>query len=824
MPASLPYSWSRKLPLARWVAGPLLVAGIFTALYASSADPASQPGGAPPAPYGRARRYWERMRTGPTGRIDWRVYQRFYGRKPDRRPTAEGFRMLAVPPQVLASSHHWALEGPEELPAPTREDFGPGPVSGRVNALAYNPADPDTLYLGAASGGFWRRRKGEIRWECLSDDWPNPRVNSIAVHPDGKTLYVGTGDFNHGPNSWGYGLQKSLDGGKTWDVAGADALSGYSLRRIVLHPDDPETLTVTAGRNPYESGFVWRSTDGGSTWAKAVPQGADWSDVVCGERLPGGGRYYYACGLGYHGGEVWRSDAQGRNWKKLQTPLRNDVATSGLQDSLELAASATDPMTVYLLSGRDRAVWKSRDAGRSWTELTRNFPGGPKVEEDGQRIPAHWQSAHHNFHLTCARRTDRKGDVLYVGGIDLVASWDGGATWQSLGKTYTDRAETHVDQHCMAIHPENPNETLVGNDGGVYRLVVEPARNRWSFDGSLNTGLTITQFYRAAYAKDNRNVLIGGAQDNASPYRTAAGKWAVTGLGDGGFCAVHPENPRVQYATSADLYIYTTQDGWTTRTEITPQQRVDYADGPGHPSWGTDTREFIAPIALDPAEPHLLYAGTTYLWRWDASQREWTPRLGGQLLSSSGTAPLTYIAVAPSHNRYLYVGNRDGEIWMSPDQGLRWRRLDREQAPLASGGVSGIAVHPRRPWEVVVAFSGTGGANLWRCANTTRDAPAWRKITGEDPDIALPDLPINAVAMDPRPPHTGYYVGTDGGFYYSRDGGVSWEDGTRPLGLPNVPVMDVQVVRKTGRVMAATWGRGIWSLDWNAFCPTAAVR
>ena len=150
--------------------------------------------------------------------------------------------------------------------------------------------------------------------------------------------------------------------------------------------------------------------------------------------------------------------------------------------------------------------------------------------------------------IACSTRSDTKDDVIYVGLIDIVASFDSGASWESLGHTYQTDAYTHNDQHAIAINPANPNELLIGNDGGVYKVQVDPANQHASFDTTLNAGLTITQFYRVAFDPTDANILLGGAQDNATPISLGDLKnWKNVGGGDGGFAAINPKN--LKYST-----------------------------------------------------------------------------------------------------------------------------------------------------------------------------------------------------------------------------------------------------------------------------------
>jgi len=351
---------------------------------------------------------------------------------------------------------------------------------------------------------------------------------------------------------------------------------------------------------------------------------------------------------------------------------------------------------------------------------------------------------------------------------------------------------------------------LIGNDGGVYKVVVDPANQHASFDTTLNAGLTITQFYRAAFHPTDANILLGGAQDNATPISLGDLKnWKNVGGGDGGFAAINPKNPKVQYATQQDLSLVRTDDGWASSQDVS---------GP----WSQEVRGFIAPIALDPNDPNLLYAGTNYLWRRDdtkAGPDAWnadSTHLGDQMLAvDNGQDSLTYIAIAPSDSNRIYTGSQEGQLWMSTDKGEHWSQID---AGLPKYWITSIAIHPSNPNTIVVSLSGTASkdgkphpGHLWICDDTHAPSVKWRRITGNGLGV-LPNIPVNAIALDPSSPSSIYYAGTDIGFFASKDGGVSWQDASTSLGLPNVQVNDIQFVPGTGYLMAATFGRGVWRI------------
>lgn len=728
--------------------------------------------------------YFLEQRAYPGDSLDIDAYARAR-RHRDRMPAARRHGVGDIGATTLDSN--WEFAGPKDLPPPYRIYNGQGPISGRVNVIAFDPNAPGSLYLGAAGGGLWHSTDNGVTWEVLSDGWPAIQVSSIAIDPvNSGTIYVGTGDFD-GYGGLGFGVMKTTDGGVTWNVIGNREFGRFAVSAVCIDPDSSQNLLVAAGRPRDWWTYLWRSTDGGATWYSPLTVYAHWRSIQASLPDITGSRYLYAVGL-QNGGQVYRSSDHGATWTKLSPPLSNVNWYD--HTSLDIAVSSVDPRTVYLLCGFDRKIWKSPDAGITWIDITAGFPGG----SNGYN----WSQSDYDSRILCTAATDPDTgmlrDALYVSLIDVVLSPDGGATWKSFGgPTYTDSALTHNDQHALAFDPNDPFGLLVGNDGGLYRYSHDPATGDgvWS---SLNSGLALTQFYKTAFHPTDPNRVLGGTQDNSTPALLGTATWKNVGGGDGGFCAISAVNPDIQYATSQNLFVYRTQDNWATSQVISP-------------NIGSDNKAFITPIVLDPNDFNSLYAGTNYLWRWSETTRTWTPRLGGRRLSDSGY--LLCVAVARGDSNRIYTGSVQGELWMTADAGTTWTRIDGGTTPLPSRAITSIDVDPVNPDRLLVGLSGTATAHMWRCDNARDGARRWINVSGSG-ETGLPDVPLNAIARDPGDPQNTFYVGTDIGVFATSNGGDAWTNATGPLGLPNVPVNDLKAVQGTGFLYAATFGRGLW--------------
>jgi len=780
---------------------------------------------------------WLRQRAYPNDTVDWRAYTAAFAQR-TLMPFAQ-FRLApGLRPGVQPGAQpRWEFLGPRNLPVPYEQFYGQGSTSGRVNGVAFDPSADGVIYIASAGGGAWKRTKSSDStwtWTPLSDSWKNLKTSSVAVDPTRPgRVYVGTGDFDGGVSEYGYGVQRSLNGGKDWTLVASTELKGLSTRRILIDPDTPDIITVAAGRNSSAStpGKLLRSENGGDNWQEVLPstipgvKPADWEDLKCGIKDSQGKRWCYAVGAS-DGGEVIRTNDHGRHWQKTSPPL-----SSYYQQSLAIATSQTNPETVYLLSGTDELILKSDSHGDRWESITRAFPSCL-----GDKSDYNWSQSDYDFYIETALNPQTNEDIIYVGLIDIVASIDDGQSWKSVGKTYQADALTHNDQHTLVVNPQQPNELLAGNDGGVYGVTFDPATNAWSFQTDLNTDLGLTQFYRMAADPKDSTVLIGGAQDNASPLSTGDLKnWKNVGGGDGGFSAISSSATKTQYATEQQLGIYRTTDQWTNWTmdnadcganptdcEITYTETINGT--PVH--WGGDAVAFIAPIVLDPNNQNLLYAGTTYLWSWDGTS--WSKHLGNQLLTQPGdprVSPnywdtIATVALAPSDSKRIYTGSHTGQIWMSTSAAASgsWKRIDTKTSGLPSFSITDIAVHPTNPDTILISYSGTAGKNaphpghIWKCTNTSSASPHCENISGS-PSGRLPNIPTNTIVIDPKSPDLVYYAGTDVGVFVSKSGGATWADFGNSLGLPNVQVNHLLLQRDSGYLVAATFGRGIWEIQ-----------
>jgi photosystem II stability/assembly factor-like uncharacterized protein len=746
--------------------------------------------------------YLYRQRAFPHQTIDVRAYRNAIAHRDKmRRGTLFGGAKVGTgeaKPALVAQS--WSYLGPTNLPVPYNVYYGTQDIIGRINCAAFNPSAPGTYYIAAATGGIWKTTDSGTNWTPLSDAWQSLQTSCIVMDPTNPLiLYVGTGDFD-ALGYLGFGIMKSYDGGESWTNLGNSQFGTCDVSAILVDPENPQIITVATGRGDAYYGYVWRSTNGGTSWTQAFTTEAVWSGLAVGAKSSSGQRYYYAIGAASTP-MLYRSPDRGVTWTAITTPISGN---SYAEQLLRVAASPTAPNTVYIVDPYYRTAYSSANAGSSWTSIISGFPSG----NSDIGATYNWSQYWYDCVLACSTYTDTGSnvhDVLYLDLIDTAQSLTGGTTWQSIGgPTYTDSSLVHNDQHAVAFNPNNPNDVLIGCDGGIYELTVNPTANTWSYN-SLNQNLGVTQFYKADYASTNPTIMVGGTQDNASP--AAQGNlldWTDIGGGDGGFSAVDQNNDNNEYTTSEYLEaIYTTTDDWLDENYTYP------------PFGSGDNPAFIAPIALDPTNSNLLYAASQYLYQYNISADSWSGALGSTAL---GSDYVQYVAIAPTDGNRIYAGSVNGTVWMSKTQGSSWTQINTGSPALPLAAVNYVVVSPTNENTIYVGLGGTSTGHLYECANTAAATPAWTELDGTGAD-ALPNVSLNAIALDIDNPVNTIYVGTDVGVFYTTTGGGTWYNATQPLGLPNVQVMDLRAVAGTRYLNAATYGRGIWHIPLQAQNP-----
>ncbi|MEH1014437.1 glycosyl hydrolase [Micromonospora sp. CPCC 206060] len=707
--------------------------------------------------------------------------------RPVRGPSAPAeFRYLqkTIPGTALPRhAYDTAAQAARRLPqvGGAWRSIGPTNIGGRVTSLALDPHRPDTLYAAAASGGVWvSRDAGGHFAPAWPDDWTQA-MGAVATGPDG-TLYAGTGEANPGGGSVTYegtGLYASTDGGRHWRFLGLR--DSGAIGAITVDPTDPKRIFVAAAGSLYSPGGdrgVYRSTDGGASWQRVLTGANGFTGAT--EVLldpTGSGRLYAVLWdhrrepdlrtYGGVGSGVYRSDDGGQTWRRLAGGL---PAASPEVGRIGLGQSPSDPDRLYAIvnttAGPFEGFYGSTDGGENWTRLPANTDLA-----DSQSSFGWW------FGKVFVDPDDPRR--VHVAGVPLMTTTDGGATWRA------DYDSMHVDHHAMIWDPRRPGRVYVGNDGGVYRSDTDGEGN-WV----KATHQPFMQFYSVAITPQDVSRVSGGTQDNGSLRSWGGPAFNEYLGGDGEENQINPTDKENVYACYQYGNCFWSVDGGDTMTYFA--NRVTAA-----------RRNWFTPVVFDPVDPSVMYYGANVLNRSTDGGRTWTA-ISGDLTGGPGRDPIytnygTITTVAPAGDgRTVYVGTDDGRVWVTRDLGANWQLLLSGQP-----WVTRVVVDAKRADRVYVTLSAyRSGSDRPYVLGSDDGGRSFTDLTG-----VLPQAPVNDLVIGRG---RTLYVATDQGVFVSPAGGRVWLRLGR--GLPQVPVDDIEYDGTHHRLVAGTFGRGIYEV------------
>lgn len=705
--------------------------------------------------------------------------------------------------------------------------IGPGDIGGRTRALAIHPVNRDIMYAGGVSGGVWKTTDGGQSWTALDDFLPNLAVGSIAIDlDDPNVIYAGTGEGYYPVSSptveaiflRGLGIFKSLDGGTTWTHLPTTINANfYYVNDIEISPENSQHLFAATWRG------IYRSLNGGQTWTLSL-RGLPTNQVGCTEiavRTDTSPPTLLAAFGSLSADGIYRSTDNGTTWSEMTTGLPTTD-----QGRITLAIAPSNQSIVYAciaqnFNGPDgigalEGVYRSLDGGTTWQQrVNLTLPVGKNLLGNQLAIACLPGQGYHQGWYDNAIAVDAVNpDIVWVGGVDVQRSDDGGVTWGLVSAwwqyTYNGQPEApnycHADIHRLLLHPDydgTANQTLfVCSDGGIFRTDnaraatttnicnwVPPSAVNFA---SLNNGYDTIQFYHGdADAASGR--LLGGAQDNGSFRGTApaGADWQRTFGGDGGYCAIDPRNSNVLYVEIQNFpEIYKSTNGGQTFF-----RRVSGITG--------DTGSFINPIAMDQVNPNILWACGNRPWRTINGATSWTA--AGPDFNPG--AAISAVAIAPSDHRIVYLGFTDGYVYRTDDGLIASPVWNNRSTGLraGSGYLSWIEIDPADPNIAYATYSTFGGAKIYRTVN---GGVSWTNVTGSGV-TGLPDLPVNCVAIN-RIDRSILYVGSDLGVFVSDVGGTTWIPDD--AGMPHTIVESFDW-QGDGRLVAFTHGRSVFVTD-----------
>ncbi len=722
--------------------------------------------------------------------------------------------------------------------------IGPAITGGRIDDIAVDESHPETVYVGAATGGVWKTVNGGTTWTPIFDRFGTTSIGDLAVSRSNPNIvWVGTGEANNRQSSsWGNGVYKSTDGGATWTLMGlADS---KHIGRIVIHPTHPDVVYVAALGHlwgPNRERGLFKTTDGGKTWTntKFIDENTGFVDVAMDPRDP---ETLYAAAYqrqrkayGFNGGGpgsgLYKTTNGGRTWTRLEGGL-----PQGIVGRVGIDIYRKNPNVVYVsYEHKDNGgIFRSDDRGRTWKKMS---PLQPR--------PLYFSQ------IRIDPTDDRR---IYMLGTSLFVSNDGGKTFRSDGAR-----NVHVDHHAMWIDPARPSTIWLGNDGGLW----------WSRDRSVTwtrvNNIPLAQIYGVTFDSRDPYHVYAGLQDNGvwsgpSATRHRVGPlnddWIQVDGGDGMIVAAPPSDPTIAYIETQDGRITRFDTATGERTAIRPFERPAHgpsgaapsgtdpegpgAVGPASPDAAkkdtakrrTETLRFnwTTPIVVSPHNPLTIYLAGNRLWRsldrgdhWTAISLDLTGHPDRDTLPIMGVLPddrmldrndgitaygtATAMAESPVRPGLLAVGTDDGLVQISEDGGASWKNLTGCIPGAPQGAwVSGIALSRVSAGRMYVAFDNHRNDDYRAYVFGSEDAgKSWHAMTD-----GLPDTSVRSIREDPVNADL-LFAGTERGLYLSLDRGREWH----PLanGLPDVPVLDVEIQPRDRDLVIATHGRGIYIMN-----------
>ena len=677
---------------------------------------------------------------------------------------------------------------------------------GRALTIEGVPGEPDTYYFGAVAGGVWKTTDGGANWKPLFDKEPISSIGAITVAPsDHNVIYAGTGEGAiRGDTTYGTGVFKSIDCGKTWTNVGLK--DTRQIGALIVDPRNADVVLVAAlghAFGPNQERGIFRTTDGGKTWTKVLSKDENTGgiDVVFDPHNPNivfaslwqARRQPWFFSSGGAGSGLYRSEDNGVTWKHLE----GNGLPDGILGKIGIAVSGADSNRVYaIIEAKEGGLYRSDDAGQHWS----------RVNEDGRFRQRAW-------YFSKVYADPKSADTVYLLNTGLFRSVDGGKTFNLL-------PARHGDHHGLWIDPQNPNRIGNANDGGVS--ISTDDGKTWTTQNNQPTA----QFYHVAVDNAFPYHIYGAQQDNSNvgiASRTDWGAigpadWFVAGGGESGFVVPDPRDWHIIYSDDVG-------SAWVrydkSKEEVQDINPVPL-DNSGHGAVDVAHRfQWVSPLMLSPHNPDVLYTGGECVFKSTDHGQSWT-QISGDLTRNDKSkqqpsgGPLTNdittveyydtifaLAESPIKKGTIWAGTDDGLVQVTTDDGQHWLNVTPKMPEWST--VDLIEPSPNDGNTAYVAVDRHKLDDFKPYVFKTTDlGKTWTGITNGIPDGSY----VHAVREDPK--RRGLlYAGTETGVFVSFDDGTHWQP--LQLNLPVSPIHDLVV--KDDDLVVATHGRSFWVLD-----------
>lgn len=692
--------------------------------------------------------------------------------------------------------------------------IGPASPSGRIDDLAVLESDPSTFYVATATAGIYKTTNGGTTFTPVFDHEGTASVGDIAVAPtDANLIWAGTGENNNRQSSsWGDGVYKSADGGRTWTNMGLRA--SKQIARVLIDPVDVNIVHVAALGDLWAAGGergVYRTTDGGKTWQRTlfVDDDTGVTELVMD---PSNRQVLYAATYqrrraqwGMNGGgpgsAIWKSTDGGLTWAKLERGI-----PAGPKGRIGLDIYRRNPNVLYarIEHEKESGVYRTDDGGASWRKLS-----------DVNPRPMYFSQ------IRIDPETDSR---IYVLGVSLHISDDGGRTFRADGAE-----RVHVDHHAMWINPADPRHILLGNDGGVS--VSRDRAETWMWFPNL----LAAQAYHVAFDMQTPYHVCAGLQDNntwcgPSAVRTNSGirndDWYVVTGGDGFQPLMDPTDSRIVYSESQDGRMSRVDRRTNERQTVRPEPLERKEGDPASYRYNWDTA-----MQLSPHDPSTIYIGAQMVQKSADRGRSYLA-ISPDLTTNTDRATLSIMGVADKditiakHDGVttwstivtleesskqpgvIWAGSDDGIVSVTRDGGRTWTNVTAKIPGVPKWTyVSDVVPSQVEPGTAYVTFDGHRGGDYGTYVFVTTDFGAtFRSIGG-----SLPKGEVARTILEDTKNADLLYLGTETGLYVSWNRGAQWSRVT--ANLPTMPIYEMKIHPRDNDLIIASHARGIWILD-----------
>ncbi len=688
--------------------------------------------------------------------------------------------------------------------------IGPAYASGRIADFAVNPKCPSEYYVAVAAGNVWKTSNAGLTWKAIFDNYGSYSIADVEIDPNNKNVvWVGTGEYNsQRAIGYGDGVYRSENGGKSFKNMGLK--KSEHIGRIIIDPRNSHVYVAAQGPLWGKGGDrgLYKSEDDGKTWKKIlnISENTGLTDIVMDPRNPDilyaasyqRRRHVFTLINGGPESAIYKSKDAGKTWTKLKSGL-----PSGDVGRIGLTISPVNPDFVFAIieaAGKSGGFYRSTNRGVTWKKMSNHVSNSPQYYN---RIYA----------------DPKDVDKVFSMNTYTMYTLDGGKKWKRLGQK-----QRHVDDHALWIDPKNTNHLLIGGDGGIYE----------SYDHGANwhhkPNLPVTQYYRVSIDNSKPFYYVhGGTQDNNSmggPSRTISADgitnadWFNTQGGDGFFSAFDPKDPNIVYAEA--------QYGYLTRYDRKSGDNTSIMPAP--PKGEAYRWNWNAPLILSSHLHTRLYFAANKLFKSNDRGNSWeviSPDLTRQInrnnlkvmdimqspeavaknASTSLFGNIVSLSESPKNENLLYVGTDDGLIQVTEDGGDKWKKYNKFPDVKDMTYVSAVLASQHDENVVYAAFDGRKNNDLKpHILKSTNKGKSWTSISSNLPDRGT----VYAIAEDHVKKDL-LFAGTEFGFYFSIDGGKKWIK--LKSGLPTIAVRDIKLHKRENDIVIATFGRGFYIVD-----------